>query len=55
MRHSLAALLTALCLLGQPAGAQDRATLIADSVSVQGTSVLLAEGHIEIFFKGQRA
>ncbi|OHC54731.1 MAG: organic solvent tolerance protein [Rhodobacterales bacterium RIFCSPHIGHO2_02_FULL_62_130] len=54
MRHSLAALLTALCLLGQPAGAQDRATLIADSVSVQGTSVLLAEGHIEIFFKGQR-
>jgi LPS-assembly protein len=54
MRHSLAALLTALCLLGQPAAAQDSATLIADSVSVQGSSVLVAEGHIEIFFKGQR-
>lgn len=54
MRRSLAALLTVLCLTTAPALAQDRATLIADNVSVQGTSVLVAEGHIEIFFKGQR-
>lgn len=54
MRRKIAALLTAAYLSAAPALAQDSATLIADSVSVQGTSVLVAEGHIEIFFKGQR-
>lgn len=34
--------------------AQDRATLVADSVTVQSDSTLTAQGHVEVFFKGQR-
>ena len=37
-----------------PATAQDRATLVADSIELRGDSVLVAEGHVEIFFRGQR-
>lgn len=35
------------------AAAQDTATLIADRVSVLSGSVLVAEGHVEVFFQGQ--
>ena len=31
----------------------DRATLVADSVAVQSGSVLVASGHVEVFYKGQ--
>ncbi len=44
--------LTLLC--AQPVLAQDRATLVADSVSVSSDSTLIAAGHVEIFFQGQR-
>jgi LPS-assembly protein len=33
--------------------AQDRATLVADSVTVQSQTVLVAQGHVEVFYKGQ--
>lgn len=54
MRRLLTFVLAALIWApGAPAPAQDRATLIADSVSVQSGSVLVAEGHVEVFFQGQ--
>lgn len=34
--------------------AQDLATLVAERVEITGTSVLIAEGDVEIFFKGRR-
>ena len=36
------------------AAAQDLATLVAERVEITGTSVLIAEGDVEIFFKGRR-
>ena len=42
-----------LCLTPASAHAQDRATLIADTVTVQSRSVLVASGHVEVFYKGQ--
>ena len=41
-------------LVASPAMAQDRATLIADSLAITGDSVLIAEGNVEIFYRGQR-
>ena len=41
-------------LAAAPAMAQDRATLIADSLAITGDSVLIAEGNVEIFYRGQR-
>ena len=35
-----------------PALAQDRATLIADSLAIRGNDVLVADGHVEIFYQG---
>jgi LPS-assembly protein len=48
-----------LCLLAllvrlPLAGAQDLATLVAERVEITGTSVLIAEGDVEIFYKGRR-
>ncbi len=44
-----------LALLFATAGiAQDRATLIADSLRITGPSQLVATGNVEVFFKGQR-
>lgn len=43
----------ALALLMVPALAQDQATLVADSLTLQG-STLLAQGHVEVFYKGSR-
>ena len=51
--HRLLILLTFL-MLALPAAAQDRATLVADSVSVLSGSVLVASGHVEVYFRGQR-
>ncbi len=36
------------------AQAQDLATLVAERVEITGTSILIAEGDVEIFFKGRR-
>ena len=47
-------LLIALFCLALPAAAQDQATLVADRVYITGQSVLIAEGNIEVFYKGAR-
>lgn len=49
-------LICALVLFGNSAGlqAQDLATLVAERVEITGTSVLIAEGDVEVFFKGRR-
>ena len=45
------ALTTALCL-GQPAIAQETAALVSDSLQITGDTRLIAEGNVEVFFKG---
>ncbi len=52
MRRLLIAVVAAW--IGVVAQAQDRATLVADSVTVQSGTTLAATGHVEVFFKGQR-
>ncbi len=52
--RSLLILIWTLVLVALPAAAQDRATLIADSVTVLSGSVLVADGHVEVYFRGQR-
>lgn len=37
-----------------PALAQEQATLVADSMQIQGDNTLVAEGHVEIFYMGQK-
>jgi LPS-assembly protein len=44
-------LTTTLAVRAQEA---EKATLVADGVEIQSDSVLVASGHVEIFFKGQR-
>ena len=46
-------LVGALVLFGSITGAraQDLATLVAERVEITGTSVLIAEGNVEIFFQ----
>lgn len=53
MRQILIAVL-ALIALTQLALAQDRATLVADSVTVTSGTTLIATGNVEVFFQGQR-
>ncbi len=43
-----------LILMALPVAAQDRATLVADSVSISGDSRLIADGGVEVFFRGAR-
>ncbi len=43
-----------ICTLASAGFAQDRATLLADSLSIVGNSRLVATGHVEIFYQGQR-
>ena len=45
----IAALLFAL-----PALAQDKATLVADAMQIKDNSTLIAQGHVEIFYRGQK-
>ncbi len=55
MRGLRLLLLPLLLALAAPAlWAQDRATLVADGLRIVDENVLLAEGHVEVFFKGQR-
>jgi LPS-assembly protein len=58
MRHLRNLLMALLVLLpgwaqAQTAIAPDRTTLVADSVAVQSDQVLVAKGHVEVFFKTQ--
>lgn len=45
--------LALLICLAAPAQAQDRATLIADSLYIKNNDTLVAKGHVQVFFKGQ--
>jgi LPS-assembly protein len=46
-------LLAIALLVAASARAEDQATLVADQVTVQSGNVLLATGHVEVFFNGQ--
>lgn len=48
---SLIALLLAFVL---PAWAQDQATLVSDRLEITGDTRLIADGNVEVFFKGRR-
>ncbi len=50
----LLALSAGILLSATDVPAQDRATLVADSITLNGTTVLVAAGHVEIFYRGQR-
>lgn len=43
-----------IALLASPAAAQETASLIADSVSIDGNSVLVAQGNVEVLYQGRR-
>jgi LPS-assembly protein len=40
--------------LALPAHAQDQATLVSDSLEITGDTRLIADGNVEVFFKGSR-
>lgn len=50
----LLALLAVLVTLALPARAQDTATLVSDSLAITGDTRLIADGNVEVFFKGNR-
>ncbi len=43
-----------LVALALPARAQDQATLVSDSLEITGDTRLIADGNVEVFFKGRR-
>ncbi|MFO1203594.1 MAG: LPS assembly protein LptD [Tabrizicola sp.] len=47
-------LLSLLLTLALPAWAQDQATLVSDSLQITGDTRLIADGNVEVFFKGRR-
>ena len=52
--HRILALLATLLALCLPALAQDQATLVSDSLEITGDTRLIADGNVEVFFKGNR-
>ena len=50
----LLAFFAVLVALALPALAQDRATLVSDSLEITGDTRLIADGNVEVFFKGRR-
>ena len=53
MRRLPALMLTLLLALAPlPSSAQDRATLVSDSLEITGESRLIASGNVEVFFSG---
>jgi LPS-assembly protein len=54
LRSLAVALTLALLPLGQSATAQDKATLVADSIFLTGNDLLTAEGAVEVHYKGAR-
>ncbi|MFT4148931.1 MAG: LPS assembly protein LptD [Paracoccaceae bacterium] len=51
LAHALTALFLALAA---PAAAQERASMVADTVAINGDDTLTATGHVEVFYKGRR-
>ncbi|WP_149586857.1 LPS-assembly protein LptD [Tabrizicola flagellatus] len=47
-------LIAAILTLTSPALAQDQATLVSDSLRITGDTRLIADGNVEVFFKGRR-
>lgn len=50
----LLALVALLFTLALPALAQEQATLVSDSLQITGDTRLIADGNVEVFFKGRR-
>ncbi len=50
----LLGLILALATFALPALAQDRATLVSDNLQITGDTRLIADGNVEVFFKGRR-
>ncbi|MDP3195773.1 LPS-assembly protein LptD [Tabrizicola sp.] len=50
----LLALLAVLITLALPAQAQDSATLVSDRLEIAGDTRLIADGNVEVFFRGNR-
>jgi len=50
----LLALTAVILSLTLPAQAQEQATLISDSLQITGDTRLIADGNVEVFFKGRR-
>ncbi|MBL9046642.1 MAG: LPS-assembly protein LptD [Tabrizicola sp.] len=50
----LLALLALLVALALPARAEDLATLISDRMEITGDTQLIADGNVEVFYKGRR-
>jgi len=50
----LLTLVALLLTLALPARAQEQATLVSDSLEITGDTRLIADGHVEVFFKGRR-
>jgi LPS-assembly protein len=48
------ALLAFALTLALPARAQDQATLVSDSLEITGDTKLIADGNVEVFYKGRR-
>ncbi|MFN3280735.1 MAG: LPS-assembly protein LptD [Tabrizicola sp.] len=47
-------LIAAILTVVLPARAQDQATLVSDSLQITGDTRLIADGNVEVFFKGRR-
>ncbi len=54
MFRLLALILSLTLALALPARAQDVATLISDSLEITGDTRLIADGNVEVFFRGRR-
>ena len=54
MARRLLSLVLLLLACALPAQAQDQATLVSDSLSITGDTRLIAEGNVEILFRGRR-
>lgn len=50
----LLAVLALLAALALPATAQEQATLVSDNLEITGDTRLIADGNVEIYFKGRR-
>jgi LPS-assembly protein len=50
----LLTLFAVLLAFALPAHAQDQATLVSDSLEITGDTRLIADGNVEVFFKGRR-
>jgi LPS-assembly protein len=50
----LLCMITLVVALALPVVAQDQASLISDSLAITGDTRLIAEGNVEVFFKGRR-